>query len=101
MLEPGGRLIASLPNSGNLYFRLVVLTGRFPKHDRGLFDRTHLHFMVWDEWINLFSSAGLEIESVQSSALPFSLVFPQPGLRLAARFAALHRSSFAAPLLAA
>jgi SAM-dependent methyltransferase len=85
MLEPGGRVLASLPNSGNLYFRLVILSGRFPKHDRGLFDRTHLHFLVWKEWISLFADAGLAVESVQSSSLPFTLVFSQPGLRFLAR----------------
>ncbi len=42
-LAEGGRLVASLPNSGNLYFHLNILMGRFPAHGRGLFDRTHLH----------------------------------------------------------
>src|SRR4051812_9312468 len=44
VLEPDGMLIASLPNSGNLYFRLMILGGEFPQKDRGLFDRTHVHF---------------------------------------------------------
>src|SRR5947208_384730 len=43
VLEPDGRLVASVPNSGNLYFRLTVLAGRFPQDDKGLFDRTPLH----------------------------------------------------------
>ena len=34
VLAPGARVIASLPNSGNLYFRLNVLFGRFPQHDK-------------------------------------------------------------------
>jgi 2-polyprenyl-3-methyl-5-hydroxy-6-metoxy-1,4-benzoquinol methylase len=46
-LAEGGRLVASLPNGGNLYFRLNILMGRFPAHDRGLFERTHLHFYTW------------------------------------------------------
>jgi SAM-dependent methyltransferase len=76
ILEPDGRIVASLPNSGNLYFRLVVLSGRFPKHDRGLFDRTHVQFMMWNDWAGLFEGAGYRIESVRSTPLPFSLAWP-------------------------
>ena len=35
-----GKLLASLPNSGHWFFRLMVLFGHFPKHDNGLFDRS-------------------------------------------------------------
>ena len=76
VLAPGGRLIASLPNSGNLYFRLTVLMGRFPQHERGLFDRTHLHFYVWDGWVELFRENGFEIERVQPSGIPVGLAAP-------------------------
>ena len=76
VLAPGGRIVASLPNSGNLYFRLVVLSGRFPLHDRGLFDRTHVQFFTLDGWIEAFSSAGFRFESVLPSAMPFGLVLP-------------------------
>jgi SAM-dependent methyltransferase len=74
VLTSNGMIVASLPNSGNLYFRLNVIAGRFPKHDRGLFDRTHLHFFVWKGWVELFHEAGFEICRVQSSSLPFSLL---------------------------
>lgn len=46
LLAPSGVLVASLPNSGNIYFRLNILAGRFPRHECGLFDRTHLHFFT-------------------------------------------------------
>ena len=49
-LYPGGLLIASLPNSGNVYFRLNILAGRFPQDDKGLFDRTHVRFYMWSGW---------------------------------------------------
>ena len=70
-LSPNGRLVASLPNSGNIYFRLNVLFGRFPADDRGLFDRTHLHFYTWAGWIDLFAAGGFGIRGVQPSSLPF------------------------------
>ncbi len=73
----GGRLIASLPNSGNLYFRLHVLLGRFPSHDRGLFDRTHLHFLTWERWQELFARTGYHIERVLPTGVPVGLAFPR------------------------
>jgi SAM-dependent methyltransferase len=76
ILEPDGRLIASLPNSGNLYFRLVVLAGRFPQEDKGLFDRTHLHFYVWQGWRELLAAAGFQIEDRKVSGIPVGLAAP-------------------------
>lgn len=76
-LAPGGRIVASLPNSGHIYFRLMVLLGNFPQHDRGLFDRTHLHFYPWKGWEELFLTSGYRIEKVLTTATPFGLALPQ------------------------
>jgi SAM-dependent methyltransferase len=75
-LAPGGRLIASLPNSGNAYFRWNVLLGRFPQHDQGLFDRTHLRFYPWSGWEELLKRAGFRIEAMQVSGVPVGLALP-------------------------
>jgi len=75
-LAPGGVLVASLPNSGNLYFRLVVLSGRFPQHKKGLFDRTHLRFYTWDGWCELLREGGFTIERVSGSCIPVGLAVP-------------------------
>jgi SAM-dependent methyltransferase len=77
VLETGGRLLASLPNSGHAYFRWNVLIGRFPKHEKGLFDRTHLHFFTWQGWVDLFSAAGWRVESVRPTGVPVDLAFPR------------------------
>jgi Methionine biosynthesis protein MetW len=77
LLEPGGRVIASLPNSGHAYFRWEVLRGRFPSHDKGLFDRTHLHFYTWDGWRDLFAAAGLRMECVEVTGVPVGLALPR------------------------
>jgi SAM-dependent methyltransferase len=77
LLATGGRLAASLPNSGHAYFRLNVMLGRFPAHDRGLFDRTHLHYYTWRGWVDLFASAGFRIETVKCSGVPVSLALPK------------------------
>jgi SAM-dependent methyltransferase len=76
-LAPGGVLIASLPNSGHAYFRWNVLMGRFPRHDKGLFDRTHLQFYMWNGWRDLLKSAGFRIERLQVSGVPVGLAFPR------------------------
>ena len=76
-LAPGGVLIASLPNSGNAYFRWNVLLGRFPQNEHGLFDRTHLHFYSWDGWTHLLATAGFRIEELRSTAVPVGLAWPR------------------------
>jgi SAM-dependent methyltransferase len=76
VLSPGGRLILSLPNSGHLYFRLVVLSGRFPKEDKGLFDGTHIHFFTWDGWVELLRKAGFAVRAAGATGVPVSLAFP-------------------------
>ena len=85
-LAPGGRLVGSLPNSGHFYFRWNVLMGRFPQHQRGLFDSTHLHFYTWDGWESLLRRAGFSVEQVRCSGVPVSLAFPQWQGSVAVRF---------------
>jgi SAM-dependent methyltransferase len=77
VLEPDGRLIASLPNSGNLYFRLVILSGRFPQEDKGLFDRTHVRFYMWDGWRGLFADSGFQIAERKVTGIPVGLALPR------------------------
>jgi len=76
LLTPGGVLIASLPNSGHWYFRLNILFGRFPRHDKGLFDRTHLHFYMWSGWRELFHDSGFALEPPGVTVPPLELRFP-------------------------
>jgi SAM-dependent methyltransferase len=76
LLAPGGVLLGSLPNSGHAWFRWNVLRGRFPQDERGLFDSTHLHFYMWEGWVELFRRASLRIDAVRSSGLPVGLAIP-------------------------
>jgi len=77
VIAEGGRLVASLPNSGHAHFRWNVLRGRFPAEDRGLFDRTHLHFYTWRGWRDLLAGEGFRIESVRVSGVPVGLALPR------------------------
>jgi SAM-dependent methyltransferase len=92
VLAAGGRLAASLPNSGHAYFRWNVLTGRFPADDRGLFDRTHLHFYTWRGWLDLFHAGGFRIETLRCSGVPIGLALPKWEATAAVR--ALERLSY-------
>lgn len=76
-LAPGGMLVGSLPNSGHFYFRWNVLMGRFPQHQRGLFDSTHLHFYTWEGWAALLLRAGFRVEAVRCSGVPIGLALPR------------------------
>jgi SAM-dependent methyltransferase len=75
-LADGGALLASLPNSGHAYFRWNVLMGRFPQHDLGLFDRTHLRFYTWDGWVELLHRGGFRIERTVCSGVPIGRALP-------------------------
>ncbi|MEJ7604730.1 MAG: class I SAM-dependent methyltransferase [Bryobacteraceae bacterium] len=77
VLTEGGILIASLPNSGNIWFRANILCGRFPQDDKGLFDRTHVRFYMWKGWQELFHVSGFRVCEVRSSAIPVGLVMPK------------------------
>lgn len=78
-LKPGGKILASLPNSGNLYFRLHIILGNFPEDDKGLFDRTHLHFWMWKNWKGLFDRAGYTLDMAGTTGIPVSLAVPALG----------------------
>ena len=86
-ITPTTRLVASLPNSGNLYFRLTVLAGRFPKEDRGLFDRTHVHFFMWSGWQQLFRDSGFVLSGANPTGIPVGLAFPGAARSFAVRLA--------------
>jgi SAM-dependent methyltransferase len=77
VLEPDGALVTSLPNSGNLYFRLVILSGRFPQEEKGLFDRTHVRFYVWKGWHDLLAAAGFQIVRREPTGIPVGLSVPR------------------------
>jgi hypothetical protein len=59
--------------------RLISLEcpeGGFPQDERGLFDSTHLHFYIWDGWVELFRRAGLRIDAVRPSCVPVGVAMP-------------------------
>ncbi len=67
-LTPGGFIIASIPNIRhvNTIYNLV-LKGNWPYRDRGIHDRTHLRFFTKRNITDLFESAGLSIDKVETN----------------------------------
>lgn len=65
LLEPGGRLIASVPNVTHVDVRLMLLTGLWRYQDGGLLDRTHLRFFDANGVAQLFSSGGFKVDRVE------------------------------------
>jgi 2-polyprenyl-3-methyl-5-hydroxy-6-metoxy-1,4-benzoquinol methylase len=90
-LKPDGAVIISLPNIANIYVRLSLLLGRFDYQDRGILDRTHLHFFTRKTFRQFLLAAGLEAEQLTATPIPLPLVVPQ---RLqGALFAAVHAAN--------
>lgn len=63
-LDPGGRVVISLPNIASWDRRLALLFGRFDYADSGVMDRTHLRFFTFRTARILLAEAGLATVSV-------------------------------------
>jgi len=87
-LKEDGAIIISLPNVANIYVRLNLLLGRFDYQDRGILDRTHLHFFTRKSFRQFLSAAGLEAWELTATPIPFPLVVPKRYQGVL--FAALH-----------
>lgn len=72
---PDAVFVVSLPNVAHLIGRVLLLAGRFPRMERGIFDRTHLHFYTRDTARELIESAGLRIIDCQATPVPLGLIW--------------------------
>jgi 2-polyprenyl-3-methyl-5-hydroxy-6-metoxy-1,4-benzoquinol methylase len=64
MLTPGGRIVASIPNVSHVTtLASLIFQQRWPYRDRGLHDRTHLRYFTRKNLVELYQSAGLQIEA--------------------------------------
>ena len=83
---PDATFIVSLPNVAHIAARLLLLCGRFPQMERGIFDRTHLHFYTRRTAEDLLRSAGLRVVLIRPTPVPLEQIWParpaaQPALR--------------------
>jgi trans-aconitate methyltransferase len=66
MLEQEATVIVSVPNAVNWKGLLrIARTGRWPRDDEGVFDRTHLRWFGPEDAADLLRSAGLEVRTVE------------------------------------
>jgi 2-polyprenyl-3-methyl-5-hydroxy-6-metoxy-1,4-benzoquinol methylase len=75
-LNPGGRVVISIPNVAHLSVRLQLLLGSFTYTDRGILDRTHLHFYTKKTLREMVTAAGLHIVHLGATPAPIEEVLP-------------------------
>jgi len=76
-LKEEGAIVISVPNVANVYVRLSLLFGRFDYQDRGILDRTHLHFFTRTTFREFLRDAGLEAKTLTATPIPLPLVVSQ------------------------
>jgi SAM-dependent methyltransferase len=76
-LRPGALAIISLPNVANIYVRLQLLMGRFDYQDRGILDRTHVHFFTRKSFQSFLDRAGLDMVQLTATPIPLPLLVPK------------------------
>ena len=75
-LEPGGTAVVSLPNVRNFeIFWSLGVRARWPRHEHGVFDRTHLNWFTLADARDLLEQAGLDVSHTEPR-------FPFTGWRL-------------------
>lgn len=67
-----GVYIISVPNVAHLSVRLLLLLGLFPPMERGILDKTHLHFYTRATAISMLRQAGLRVDAAYPTGVPLS-----------------------------
>lgn len=66
LLNPGGRLVTSIPNIRNIEtLHEVVVRGEFRYREAGVLDRTHLRFFTRSSMRELLEQAGFEVQRLE------------------------------------
>lgn len=69
-------IIVSVPNVAHLAARLLLLAGKFPRHPRGIFDRTHRHFYTRETALELMRTASLNVTDIEATPVPLEDIWP-------------------------
>ena len=89
-LRDTGKLIISVPNVANWIIRLSLLFGNFDSADRGILDKTHLHFFTLRTLTKMMGEVSCRVLDVTPTTLPVQLVFPFTEGKAFAPLHALH-----------
>ena len=66
-LKEDGHILASIPNLMHITVMEGLLRGHFTYTEKGLLDKTHIHFFTFNEIENMFQEGGYGIEMVRSA----------------------------------
>jgi 2-polyprenyl-3-methyl-5-hydroxy-6-metoxy-1,4-benzoquinol methylase len=78
LIRPGGKILVSVPNVAHWSLRLSLLFGRWEYTERGLLDKTHLHFFTRAHFHELLTAVpGMQILSSGGSISPAEFVLPR------------------------
>lgn len=75
-LKPGGRIIFSVPNVAHWSVRFGLLLGHFRYAEKGILDKTHLHFYTLGTFRQLLREANYKIIKEGATPLPLLDSFP-------------------------
>ena len=78
-LKPEGRIIVSIPNVAHWSVRLSLLFGSFHYGERGILDKTHLHFYTLSSFRQMLKDANYKILKESATPLPLLDSFPALG----------------------
>jgi 2-polyprenyl-3-methyl-5-hydroxy-6-metoxy-1,4-benzoquinol methylase len=73
-LKPSGLLLVSVPNVANVTVRLALAFGNFNPTERGILDKTHLHFYTRKTARRLLDQNGFSVVREKTTVMPFELV---------------------------
>ncbi len=83
--RPGGAVLVSVPNIAHWQARLTLMRGRWPQHDSGTFDASHLRWFTRDSLRGLLDGAGLRAVELDAIVPALRNHAPAAAAGLAAR----------------
>lgn len=79
-LKPGGKVIISIPNVAHWSVRFSLLLGSFQYGERGILDKTHLHFYTLKSFRQMLRENNYSVVHESATPLPLLDSFPVIGL---------------------
>lgn len=73
LLKEEGHILASIPNLMHISVMEELLRGNFTYTEKGLLDKTHIHFFTYNEIVKMFNTGGYEIEVIKSTISRLSM----------------------------
>jgi len=89
-LSDSGKVMVSVPNIANWVIRLNLLFGNFDSADRGILDKTHLHFFTLRSLKKMMSDVSCRVLDVTPTPVPIQLVLPLTEHKVFVPLHALH-----------